>query len=162
MLVSFVVAVGPKREIGLNNKLLWHIPEELKNFKKITTGKTIVMGRKTFESIGKPLPNRRNIVLTRDESLTIPGVDVISDPLMAFELALDYNDSDESELCVIGGAEIFNLYYPFVQKIYLSEVDYHGPADAFFLELNPLEWKEVDVQKLDKYTTKVLEKMSLS
>ncbi len=158
MLVSFVVAQGPKREIGLDNKLLWHIPEELKNFKKITTGKTIVMGRKTFESIGKALPNRRNIVLTRDESLNIPGVDVIFDPLMAFELALDYNDSDESELCVIGGAEIFELYYPYVQKIYLSEVDYHGPADAFFLELDPAEWKEVESQKFDQFNTKILER----
>lgn len=159
MLVSFVVAIGPKRELGLNNKLLWHIPEELKNFKEITTGKAIVMGRKTFESIGRPLPKRRNIVLTRNESLNIPGVDVICDPLMAFELALEYNDSDESELCVIGGAEIFKLYYPYVQKIYLSEVEYQGPADAFFMELNPLEWKEVASQKFDQFTTRVIERI---
>jgi dihydrofolate reductase len=159
MKVSFVVAHGPKREIGLDNKLLWHITEELKNFKKITTGKAILMGRKTFESIGKALPNRKNIVLTRDPSLMIPGVDVINDPLMAFELALDYNDSEESELCVIGGAEIYNIYLPYVQKIYLSEVDYHGPADAYFPKLSPEEWREIESQKFDQFTTKVLERI---
>lgn len=160
MQVSIVVAIGPKGEIGLNNKLLWHISDELKNFKKITTGKTIVMGRKTFESIGKPLPNRRNIVLTHDESLKIPGVDVITDPMMAFDLALDYNDSDESELAIIGGAEIFKLYLPYVQKIYLSEVDYQGPADTFFPELKSDEWKVVETQNFEQFKTKVLERIS--
>ena len=109
MIVSLIVAQGPKREIGLNNKLLWHISEDLKNFKKITTGKAIVMGRKTFESIGKPLPDRKNIVLTRDKNFSYPGLDVITDPLMAFDLALEFNDSDESELVIIGGAEIGNV-----------------------------------------------------
>lgn len=160
MHVSIVVAIGPKREIGLDNKLLWHISDELKNFKKLTTGKSIVMGRKTFESIGKPLPNRKNIVLTRDENLVIPGVDVITDPMMAFELALDYNDEEGSELAVIGGAEIFQVYMPFVQKIYLSEVDYHGPADVYFPELNMNEWKEVESQKFEQFTTRVLERVS--
>lgn len=162
MIVSLVVAMGPKREIGYNNKLLWHIPEDLKNFKKLTTGKIVVMGRKTFESIGKPLPNRLNIVVTRDEKLAIPGVDVITDPMMAFDLALekeDDNEGVESELAVIGGAEVYQMYLPYVQKIYLSEVAYSGPADTFFPELNLNEWKEVESQKFEQFTFRVLERI---
>jgi dihydrofolate reductase len=160
MIVSLIVAQGPKREIGLNNKLLWHISEDLKIFKKITTGKAIVMGRKTFESIGKPLPDRKNIVLTRDKNFSYPGIDVITDPLMAFDLALEFNDSDESELVIIGGAEIYNIYLPFVQKIYLTEVDYKGEADAYFPELDRSQWEEKDFQKFEKFNFRVLERIS--
>lgn len=160
MIVSLIVAQGPKREIGLNNKLLWHISEDLKNFKKITTGKAIVMGRKTFESIGKPLPDRKNIVLTRDKNFSFPGLDVITDPLMAFDLALEFNDSDESELVIIGGAEIYNIYLPFVQKIYLTEVDYKGEADAYFPEIDRSQWEEKDFQKFDQFNFRVLERIS--
>ena len=131
-----------------------------KNFKKITSGKAVVMGRKTFESIGKPLPDRCNIVLTKNADLNIPGVEVITDPLMAFDLALDFNDSEESELVVIGGAEIYQIYLPFVQKIYLSEVEYTGPADAFFPKLDPSEWQEIDSQKFEQFTFRVLERIS--
>lgn len=160
MIVSIVVAHGPNREIGLDNKLLWHISEDLKNFKKITNGKAIVMGRKTFESIGKTLPNRKNIVLTRDPDFEAPDVDVINDPFMAFDLALDYDDSDESELMIIGGAEIYNLYLPYVQKIYLTEVNYNGKADAFFPEINISEWKEISSQKFDQFQFKIMERIN--
>ncbi len=159
MIVSLIVAIGPKREIGYNNKLLWHVSEDLKNFKKITTGKAMVMGRKTFESIGKPLPNRKSIVLTRDQNFKVEGVDVIHDPMMAFDIALDYDDSDESELVVIGGEEIFKIYLPYVQRIYLSEMDYKGPADAYFPTLNESEWKEVESQKFDQFKYRVLERV---
>lgn len=155
-----VVAHGPKREIGLNNKLLWHIPEDLKNFKKITTGKALVMGRKTFESIGKPLPNRKNIVLTRDLNFHPADVDVIHDPLMAFDLALEYDDSDESELMVIGGAEVYKLYLPYAQRIYLTEVNYSGPADTFFPNISESEWKEISSQKYDQFQYKIMERVS--
>lgn len=158
MIVSMVVAMGPKREIGLHNKLLWHLPEDLKNFKKITTGKAVLMGRKTFESIGKPLPNRKNIVLTRDENFKKDGIDVIHDPMMAFDLALDYDDSEESELMVIGGEEIFKIYLPYTQRIYLSEVDYEGPADAFFPELDG-EWKEIESQSFSGFRFKIIERV---
>ncbi|MGZ3789905.1 MAG: dihydrofolate reductase [Bacteriovorax sp.] len=159
MIVSMIVAMGPKREIGFNNKLLWHIPEDLKNFKKLTTGKTMVMGRKTFESIGRPLPNRKSIVLTRDSHFHFSGVDVIHDPLMAFDLALEHDETEESELMVIGGEEIFKLYMPYVQKIYLSEVDYSGPADAYFPALQG-EWREVESQKFEQFQYRVLERVS--
>jgi dihydrofolate reductase len=159
MIVSLIVAMGPKREIGNNNKLLWHIPEDLKNFKKITTGKSVVMGRKTFDSIGKALPNRKNIVLSRDVTFNPEGVEVITDPLMALDVALDYNDSEESELVVIGGAEIYKIYLPYVQKIYLSEVNYHGPADAYFPELIMSEWKEIHSEDLPNFKFKILERL---
>ena len=158
MIVSMIVALGPKREIGNNNKLLWHISEDLKNFKKITSGRAIVMGRKTFESIGKPLPDRVNIVLTRDESFSLPGVFTINDPMMAFEVALDYEDEEDSELMVIGGEVVFKLYMPFVQKIYLSEVEYSGPADAFFPELLG-EWKTLESTQFESFKFRVLERV---
>lgn len=157
MIISLIVAQGPKNEIGLNNKLLWHLSDDLKNFKKITTGKAIVMGRKTFDSIGKPLPNRKNIVLTRDENYKREGVDIIHDPLMAFDLALEFNDSDESELIVCGGEEIYKLYLPYAQKIYRTLVsDYKGEADAFFPLLDEKEWEVANEEKYDQFTLQTL------
>ncbi len=151
MHVSMVVAHGPKGEIGLGNKLLWHIPEDLKNFKKITTGKMIVMGRKTFESIGRPLPDRANVVITRDLNFKPPGVIVINDPMMAFDLALEAEEDlgeEDFEMMVIGGGEIFNFFMPYVHKIYLSEVNYEGPADAFF---PPVDYKDWEVEKREEF-----------
>jgi dihydrofolate reductase len=161
MIVSMVVATGPKNEIGFQNKLLWHIPEDLKNFKKITSGKAIVMGRKTYESIGKPLPNRLNIVLTRDESFKAEGVSVIHDPLMAFDLALNHDDSEEAELMIIGGEEIFKIYLPYTQKIYLSEVSsFKGEADTFFPEINSAEWMTLEKTEHPEFIFKILTKES--
>ena len=159
MIISLIVAHGPKNEIGLNNKLLWHLSDDLKNFKKITTGKTIVMGRKTFESIGRPLPERKNIVLTRDQNFKVEGVDVIHDPLMAFDLALEFNDSDDSELIVCGGEEIYQLYLPYIQKIYRTLVDYQGKADAFFPLIDSKEWNITKEEIHEGYTFQTLEKI---
>ena len=162
MIVSMVVAQGPKGEIGLNNKLLWHLSEDLKNFKKITTGKMVVMGRKTFESIGKPLPNRANVVITRDENFKADGVIVAHDPMMVFDLALEAEEDmalEDFEMMVIGGAEIYNFFMPYAQKIYLSEVDYQGPADAFFPTLNYKEWSTSQTEKFQDFTFKILERL---
>ncbi len=156
MIVSMIVAHGQKNEIGLNNKLLWHISEDLKNFKKLTLGKAIVMGRKTFESIGIALPDRKNIVLTRDMDFKFDGIDVIHDPMMAFDIALEFNDEDESELVVCGGEEIYRLYLPYVQKIYRTIVNFEGEADAFFPKLNPAEWEVLNEEKHEKYTFQIL------
>jgi dihydrofolate reductase len=117
------------------------------------------MGRKTFESIGKALPNRKNIVLSRDVTFNPEGVEVITDPLMAFDIALEFNDSEESELVVIGGAEIYKIYLPYVQKIYLSEVDYHGPADAHFPELDKNQWREIHSETFPQFKFKILERL---
>ena len=162
MHVSMVVAHGPKGEIGLDNKLLWHIPEDLKNFKKITTGKMIVMGRKTFESIGRPLPDRANVVITRDTTFKPDGVIVINDPMMAFDLALEAESDlevDDFEMMVIGGGEIFNFFLPYTQKIYLSEVPYEGPADAHFPSIDYKEWEVLKEEKFKDFTFKVLDRI---
>lgn len=159
MHVSMIVAQGPKGEIGYENKLLWHIPDDLKNFKKLTTGKMIVMGRKTFESIGKPLPNRANVVITRDLNFKPDGVIVIHDPMMAFDLALEAEEDMEEEdfeMVVIGGGEVFHFFMPFTHKIYLSEVDYNGAADVFFPSLNDKEWEVNSCEKFADFTFKIL------
>lgn len=162
MNVSMVVAHGPKGEIGLNNKLLWHIPEDLKNFKKITTGKMIVMGRKNFESIGRPLPDRANVVITRDTNFKPDGVIVIHDPMMAFDLALEAESDlevDDFEMVVIGGGEIYNFFLPYTQKIYLSEVPYEGPADAFFPPIDYKEWEVLKKEEFKDFTFKILDRI---
>ena len=159
MNISMVVAHGPKNEIGYNNKLLWHISEDLKNFKKITTGKMIVMGRKTFESIGKALPDRANVVITRDLDFKAEGVIVIHDPMMAFDLALEAEEDmevDDFEMMVIGGGEIFNFFLPYTHRIYLSEVEYNGPADVFFPILDYEEWEVEKNEIFADFTFKIL------
>ena len=146
MKISMIAAMGPKREIGLGNKLLWHIKSDLQNFKKITTGKIVVMGRKTFESIGRPLPNRENIVITRNTDFSAEGVEVIHDPLMLLDYVLDKEEQlgENLEVMIIGGAEIYSLYLPYASKLYLSHVSsYAGDADAYFPEFNKAEWESV-------------------
>ena len=161
MYISYVVAMGPNREIGLNNKLLWHIPEDLKNFKKITTGRMIVMGRKTFESIGRPLPDRANVVVTNNPSFNPPGVIIANDPMMVLDLALEAEadlEDEGFEVMVIGGAQIYQEFMPYVSKIYLSEVNYSGECDTYFPEFDKSEWTTVSEEKFQDFTFKVLEK----
>ncbi len=137
MILSLIVGIGKNREIGKGNDLLWHISEDLKNFKKITSGKPIIMGRKTYDSIGRPLPKRRNIVISRDASLSIEGCDVFSDPVKVLK---DLNDSGCEEAVVIGGSFIYEYYLPKVDRIYLTEVDFEGEADVFFPEFDRSEF----------------------
>lgn len=161
MKMSMVVAMGPKREIGLQNKLLWHIKSDLQNFKKITTGKIVVMGRKTFESIGRPLPNRENIVITRSPDFQREGIKVINDPLMLLDYVLEKEEElgEDLEVMIIGGAEIYSIYLPYTSKIYLSKVDYTGPADAFFPEYNPTQWECVHKEAFPEFQFEVLVKI---
>jgi dihydrofolate reductase len=132
--LSAVVAYSLNRVMGRNNQLPWHLPDDLKHFKALTVGKTVLMGRKTYESIGKPLPNRRNIIISRDQQLNIPGCEVIH--------FLQEIDSAE-EVMVIGGAEIFKLLLPHIQLLYLTEIQANIEGDVYFPELDPKQWKEV-------------------
>ena len=127
MKISMIVAYGKNWEIGLNNEMLWHISEDFKNFKTITSGHHILMGRKTFESIGKPLPNRISIVLS-NSGFKHEGVHTFNDIQEAFNFT---RESAEEELFIIGGANIYETLFPYVDKMYLSEVDFEGVADAF-------------------------------
>ena len=135
--VSLVVAMARNHVIGRNNALPWRLAEDLKRFKATTLGKPILMGRKTFESIGKPLPGRRNIVLTRDPEWRAEGVDVVRSVEEALQLT-----RDSQELAVIGGAEIYRLTIPYADRIYLTRVEADVPGDTLFPELNTAQWSE--------------------
>ncbi|WP_108063082.1 dihydrofolate reductase [Poseidonibacter lekithochrous] len=136
MKISMIVAYGKNWEIGLDNQMLWHISEDFKNFKTITSGHHILMGRKTFESIGKPLPNRTSLVLTRGD-FTHEGVHTFNDVQEAFNLA---REAGEEELFIIGGANIYETLFDYVDKMYLSKVDYEGEADAYLKEIDFSTW----------------------
>lgn len=133
--VCVVVAIGKNRELGLGGKLLWHIPEDLKRFKRLTMGHPIIMGRKTFESIlgylGKPLPGRTNIVVTRDPAWGYDGVVTASSVEAALEKARAENPS---EIHIGGGAQIYEQALPYVDKLFLTVIDDAKEADTFFPE----------------------------
>lgn len=144
MKISMIVAYGKNWEIGFNNQMLWHISEDFKNFKTITSGHHILMGRKTFESIGKPLPNRTSLVLS-NSGFEHEGVHTFTDVHEAFNFA---RQSAEEELFIIGGANIYETLFPYVDKMYLSEVDFEGVADAF---LKPIDFSTWDLEKEESY-----------
>lgn len=135
---SIIVAIANNNVIGGDNKLLWHISDDLKRFKNITTGHTIIMGRKTFESFPKPLPNRYHVVLTRDKNYKVNSnqVTVVND----IETIMKTYENSGSEIFVIGGGEIYNLLLPYCDKIYLTKVQKNFDGDTYFPEINYDEW----------------------
>lgn len=137
MIVSLIAAIGKNGELGLEGQIPWHIPADFKHFKQTTLGHHLVMGRKTFESIGKPLPGRKTIVLTRGR-LKIDGVDVVDAPSKALELCAQRG---EDEVFIAGGGEIYKQFMPHAQRLYISHVDFTGEADAYFPTIDPSIWK---------------------
>ena len=125
--VSIIVAVGKNREIGKNNQLLWHIGEDLKHFKQITDGHAIIMGQRTFDSIGRALPNRLNIVLSKDD-IKIAGCEIAHSIDEALKIGADYSD----EVFIIGGGSIYAQTIDLADKLYLTLVDKKFDADVFF------------------------------
>jgi dihydrofolate reductase len=138
-LVSLIVAMAQNGVIGRANGLPWRLPEDLKRFRAFTLGKAVLMGRKTFESIGRALPGRVNLVLTRDPSWSAPGVVVVH----SMEAALAQAAASD-ELVVIGGAEIYRLVLPFARRIYLTHVHADVPGDTFFPDFDPTQWDDVE------------------
>jgi len=136
--ISIIAAVGLAREIGLNNKLLWQLPDDLKHFQKLTTNHAVVMGQKTYESIGKPLPNRLNVVLSKDESLEITGCAVCNNIDDAVNIAADYSD----EIFVIGGGSIYAQFIDRADKLYLTLIDKEFDADTFFPDYSKFQIKK--------------------
>lgn len=134
--VNIIVATGENLEIGKNNQLLWHMPADLKFFKQTTSGHTVIMGRKTFDSVGRPLPNRRNIVITRNTDLNIEGVEVVN----SLEQALKIVENEENSVFIVGGAEIYRQAIPKTDTIYLTTIHNQFDADTFFPELDKNEW----------------------
>lgn len=158
--ISIIVAIAKNRAIGHGNKLLWNIPEDMKFFRETTRGHTVVMGRKTFESIGRPLPNRLNIVITRDNSFTADGVTVCHSLEEALDLA---RQKEKDEVFVIGGAQIYTQALPFTDRLYLTVVHKDFEGDAFFPEHK--EFTKIVSQKDSRdanleYTFLVLERPS--
>ena len=138
MMVTIVVAISENNAIGKNNQLLWYLPADLKHFKNITTGHTVIMGRKTYDSVGKPLPNRRNIIITRQD-ITIEGCEVVK----SIEDALALSTGEE-EVFIVGGAEIYKQSIHLTNRIYLTIVHQKFDADSFFPEINYDEWQQTE------------------
>ena len=138
MTISLVVAASENNVIGKDNRLLWHLPNDMKFFKNTTWGMPVIMGRKTFESLGKPLTGRTNIVMTRDKEWTAQGTTVSPSMEEAMKAAAE---TDAKEVFVIGGGEIFKQILPQANRVYLTRVHTQLEGDAFFPELPAKEWK---------------------
>jgi dihydrofolate reductase len=136
--VSLIVATDDEGGIGLRGGLPWHLPDDLRRFKALTLGKPVVMGRRTWDSIGRPLPGRLNIVVSRDPRLAIQGATVVGTLEAALAAA-----GGVPEVCVIGGAEIYRVALPLADTIHLTEVHANVGADTHFPSLDPAQWVEV-------------------
>lgn len=134
--LTIIVAVDARGGIGINNTLPWHLPEDLAHFKRTTSGHPIIMGRKTFDSIGRPLPNRRNIVITRNPEWRHDGVDVVTSVAAAIAAAGD------GDAFIIGGAQIFAEALPLTQRLIVTEINKSFDCDTFFPAINPALWQE--------------------
>ncbi|TXK85325.1 dihydrofolate reductase [Paenibacillus sp. N3.4] len=141
MSISFIFAMDRNRAIGVNNTLPWHLPADLKFFKSITMGHPILMGRKTYDSIGKPLPGRRNIILTQNKEFHAEGCEIIHSVQEAVEAFVD------QELFVIGGAEIFRLFTSEVNRMYITWIDHDFEADTYFSEMDLSSWTLVSSEQ---------------
>lgn len=141
MKISMIAAVAHNNVIGGDNKLLWHISTDLKHFKAVTMGKPVVMGRKTYESIGRALPGRENVVITRNANWMVDGVTVVH----SLEEALKHLN-DHSDVMIIGGGQIYGEAMTKADVIHITEVDLAIDGDAYFPEVNLTEWSEVSRQ----------------
>lgn len=142
-MLSIIVAKAKNNVIGKDNKLIWNIPDDLKRFKNLTTGHTIIMGRKTFESLGRVLPNRFHIVLSNDKNYKVnnSNVKVINDIN-----ELDKYAQDDEEHFIIGGAMIYKLLMPKCKKLYITQIEKEFDGDTFFPKIDEKEWKAIKTQ----------------
>ena len=144
MKTSLIVAVSRNGVIGIDNQLPWHLPEDLKYFKSVTMGKPLIMGRKTYDSIGRPLPGRTNIVVTRDQGWHAEGVEVARSLQQAMTLGrLACARSEAGEIMVIGGEQIYQLTLPAADRLYITEVQAEVEGDAFFPPLDHSQWQQI-------------------
>ena len=139
-MITIIAAIGANNELGKDNDLIWHLPADLKRFKKVTTGHTIIMGRNTFESIGKPLPNRRSIIITRNTSYKKEGCDVVHSLEDAIKLI-----KDQDNAFIIGGAQIYHeaIEKNLVDQLDITEVHQDFNADVYFPSIDKATWEEV-------------------
>jgi len=163
-MISLIAAIGKNNELGKKNALLWDMPEDMKYFRDTTRGHTVIMGQKTYESMGKPLPNRRNIVLTQDDAFYAEGIEIsnsLEDTLNSFK------DGDE-EVFVMGGGQIYKQSIEKADRLYITHIDMEDKeADTYFPEIIPIVWNEIshkehkaDAQNAFHYTFSVYEKLT--
>ena len=133
-----IAAAAENLALGKNNKMVWHLPDDFKRFKQLTSHHFIIMGRKTFESLVKPLPNRTHIIITRQKNFHAEGAEIAGSVDEALRLA-----GDVAETCIIGGGEIYQMFLPLADRIYLTEVDLEVSGDTFAPKLNAKDWHEV-------------------
>ena len=144
MKITLIVAMARDRVIGKDNQMPWHLPADLQHFKRLTMGKPMIMGRATYESIGRPLPGRHNIVVTRDKSLEIEGCTVVNGLDAAIEAV-----GDEPEVMVIGGQKLFEQYMPKADRLELTIIDARVDGDTYFPEYSMQQWEEVSREEHD-------------
>ena len=162
-MISLIAAIGRNNELGKGNTLLWKLPADMQHFVKITSLHTVIMGRKTFESIGKPLPNRKNIVITRDANYKKEGVEIAH----SLSEALDIVGNNDEEIFMIGGGELYKQTMPIADRLYITHIDAEdNSADSFFPEIIPVVWNEIsheehkkDAKNLFSYTFSIYEKL---
>lgn len=133
--VSAIVAAAETGAIGKENKLLWHLPDDLRFFKRTTSGHAVIMGRKTYESVGRPLPNRTNVVITRQKDYKLEGAEVVHSLEAALEAC-----ADEKEVFIVGGADIYRQALPVADRVYLTRVHADLEGDSYFPRLDNVEW----------------------
>lgn len=153
-MLSILVAKARNNIIGKDNKLIWNLPEDLKHFKKLTTGHTIIMGRKTFESLGRILPNRKHIIFSQN-----PNLKIENDNVQVVHSLLEIQPLIESkeEAFVIGGSMIYNFLMPYVNKMYVTEINEEFEGDTFFPKIDTNEWKEIERVKGIKNENNILD-----
>jgi dihydrofolate reductase len=144
--ISILVAMAKNRVIGRNNALPWQLPPDLRRFKELTMGHHIVMGRKTYESIGRPLPGRTNVIITRQAGYQVPGAIVVASIDQALKVCSAGKEVDQ-EIFVIGGAQIYRQSLGLCQRIYITEIQQEFDGDTLFPELNQQEWREISREK---------------
>jgi dihydrofolate reductase len=146
MSLSIIAAVSKNNCIGNKNGLLWKIPADMSFFKETTTGRTIIMGKKTFLSIGRPLPNRKNVVVTRDKDFSAEGVTV----LHAIEDVVAAHKNTDDEVFIIGGGEIYKQLFPHTSRLYITHVDEAFSGDTFFPDIDSSVWDKVGAEEFEK------------
>jgi dihydrofolate reductase len=159
--VTLIAAMGKNRAIGMAGRMPWHLPAELQHFKQATMGKTIVMGRKTWQAIGRPLPGRQNVVISRNPAFLAKGVELAG----SLEEAIGVSESDE--VMVIGGGQLYELALPFAQRMILTLIDIEPEADTWFPEWSKDEWQQTSetrfpVDDLNKLAYRIIELSRMS
>jgi len=142
-MISLLVAMDQNRIIGKDNQLPWHLPEDLSYFKKVTMGHPIIMGRKTFESIGRVLPGRQNVIVTRNLHFSHDGCIV----LHSIEEVKAFADTANGEVFVIGGSEIFQEILPYADRLYITKIEHTFSGDAYFPDFNEADWMLISSEK---------------